>query len=369
MKRVLILGGAGFIGSHTADLLYSKGYQITILDNLHHKNHYNSWPEYLNKEFKLVKGDVTDRNILTKLISENDYIYHFAAEMDLSPEFHKFIDVNVSSTALIYEIITKNNFVIKKIIIASSQFVYGEGRWISIENKEFYPPNRTKEQMLLRKWEILDSSGNDAKYIYSEEDQLVNPPNHYAISKYFQEQLALKLGKLYDIKTVCMRYSIVHGPRQSLKNTYSGALRTFAFSCIANIPYATFEDNNSLRDFVSVFDVAEANRIVLELDAADFEIFNVGGNEVYSVYDLANMVSEYFGKILQFNSSVEFRLGDIRHAISNCDKLKKLGWCPIHKEKDTVSQYLEWFKIQKPDINNFLKIQELIRKQGVVLKA
>ena len=369
MKRVLILGGAGFIGSHTADILYDNGYDITILDNLHHKNHYNKWPEYLRKEYKLVEGDVTDRKILTNLISETDYIYHFAAEMDLSPEFHKFIDINVSSTALIYEIILKNNFKIKKIIIASSQFVYGEGKWRSKDNMEFYPPNRTKFQMLQNKWEILDSSGNNAYYIHSVEDQLVNPPNHYAISKYFQEQLALKLGKLYNIKTVCMRYSIVHGPRQSLKNTYSGALRTFAFSCIANIPFATFEDNNSLRDFVSVFDVANANKLVLEKDEADFEIFNVGGNELYSVYELASMVSEYFGKTLEFNSSVEFRLGDIRHAISNCDKLKKLGWNPIHNERDTIYKYLQWFKTQNLDVENFLKIQELIRVQGVVLKA
>lgn len=369
MNRVLILGGAGFIGSHTADLLHRNGYEITILDNLHQKNHYNKWPDYLNKKYKLIKGDVTDRNILTSLISNTDYIYHFAAEMDLSPEFHKFIDINVSSTALIYEIILHNKFKIKKIIIASSQFVYGEGRWSTIENKEFYPPNRSKTQMLQKKWEILDLNGNDAKYKHSVEDQLVSPPNHYAISKYFQEQLSLNLGKLYDIKTVCMRYSIVHGPRQSLKNTYSGALRTFAFSCIANLPYATFEDNNSLRDFVSVFDVAQANKLVLEIDAADFEIFNVGGNEIYSVFDLAKMVSEYFSKTPEFNSTVEFRLGDIRHAISNSDKLKKLGWNPIHKEKDTVNQYLDWFKTQKLDVKNFIKIQELIRNQGVVLKA
>lgn len=369
MNRVLILGGAGFIGSHTADLLYKNGYQITILDNLHQKNHYNEWPEYLNKEFKLVKGEVTDRDILNTLISKTDYIFHFAAEMDLSPEFHKFIDINVSSTALIYEIIKKNNYDIKKVIIASSQFVYGEGKWISKENKEFYPQNRNKIQMLQRRWEILDNNSNDAKYVFSEEDQTVNPPNHYAISKYFQEQLGLKLGKIYDIKTVCMRYSIVHGPRQSLKNTYSGALRTFAFSCIANIPFATFEDNMSLRDFVSVFDVADANMLVLEKETANFEIFNVGGNQYYSISDLAKMVSEYFGTTPQFNSTIEFRLGDIRHAVSNSDKLKKIGWNPTRDEKSTVVQYLDWFKSQKIDINHFLNIQKLIRKEGVVLKA
>jgi dTDP-L-rhamnose 4-epimerase len=370
MKEVvLITGGAGFIGSFTADLLILRGYKVIIYDILNPKTHNGKWPEYINPKAVLIKGDVTDKISLTKAISGVDYIIHLAAEMDLNPDFQKFMDVNVGSTALIYEIIIKNNFSIKKVIVASSQFVYGEGKWECKDCGIFDAEIRSKNKMKNKEWDQTCPKCNKiSKYCLNKEDHQ-NPPNHYALSKFFQEKLSLQLGKLYSIPTVAMRYSIVHGPRQSLKNTYSGALRTFAISIKLNRPISTFEDNESLRDFISVKDVAEANLKVLESNSANYEIFNVGSGEALSVNKLAETLAKKMKMNFSFSSTSEFRVGDIRNAVSDISKLKKIGWNPKYSEEQTLENYVEWFLKQDIDYEKFLKTQIDLRDKEIVIKS
>ena len=365
MNRVLIIGGAGFIGSHTADLYYKNGYEITILDSLNEKSHNNNWPKYLNPSYNLVKGDVNDSDLLLSLLKKTDYICHFAAEMDLNPDFSKFINVNVGSTALIYELLIKYNICIKKVLIASSQFVYGEGKYLDGMNIVF-PKDRSIQNFKSNKWDFYDNEGNVLQYLYNREDDIVSPPNHYALSKYFQEEFAMRMGKLYSIPTVAMRYSIVHGIRQSLKNSYSGALRTFVLSVLSEMKFATFEDNLTKRDFVAVEDVANANLIVLENDLANYQIFNCGGGIEISITDLAKIVCEKFNIELQFNEKIEYRLGDIRNAISDISKLKNLGWSPLIDERTTVSRYIDWVLEQKPDIEKFRYTQKYLRENNII---
>jgi len=368
-KRVLITGGAGFIGSHTSDLLIQKGYEVYIYDNLNAKTHNGYWPKYLNKKAKLIFGDVNDRNRLLKAIAKVNYIIHLAAEMDLNPDFKSFMDVNAGGTALIYELIVKNKLKIEKVIIASTQFVYGDGQWQCKFHGRFDAKIRNIELLKESKWEICcPQCGNQAEYCKNVET-FHNPPNHYALSKYFQEKIALTLGKLYNIPSVILRYSIVHGSRQSLKNTYSGALRTFAINLFLNRTLATFEDNKSLRDFISVFDIANANFVALESKEAVFDIFNVGGDKAWTISDLATIIANRMGKSIKFSKISEFRLGDIRHAISDNSKMKKLGWYPLYSEEEAITEYLNWFKFQKIDVDTFLKTQKLIRKNKVIQKA
>ena len=166
-----------------------------------------------------------------------------------------------------------------------------------------------------------------------------------------------------------MRYSIVHGPNQSLKNTYSGALRTFAICTKIGRKISTFEDNMSLRDYISVYDVARANLLVLQKDEANYEVFNVGGGESLTVKELATEVSKQFNKNCKFSSVKEFRVGDIRHAISDISKLKNLGWEPIYKEKDTIKEYVNWFKTQDFDKEKFERTQLKMRNEKIIIKA
>jgi dTDP-L-rhamnose 4-epimerase len=368
-QKVLITGGAGFIGSHTADLLIQKGYDVYIYDNLNAKTHNGFWPEYMNKKAKLILGDINDRNQLLKAISKVNYIIHLAAEMDLNPDFKTFMDVNAGGTALIYELIVKNNLKIKKIIVASTQFVYGDGQWNCQTHGRFDAKIRTIELLKHSQWNICcPQCGKEAEYCKNIET-FQNPPNHYALSKYFQEKIALTLGKLYNIPSVVLRYSIVHGSRQSLKNTYSGALRTFTINLFLKRTLATFEDNNSIRDFISVFDIANANLIALESKKADFDIFNVGGDKAWAISDIAKILAFKMGQNLKFSKISEFRLGDIRHALSDNSKMKNLGWRPIYSEEETITEYLNWFKTQKFNVNNFLNTQKLLRKNKVIQKS
>jgi dTDP-L-rhamnose 4-epimerase len=368
MEKVLVTGGAGFIGSHTCDLLIEKGYDIIILDSLNPKSHNNKWPEYINKKVENIYGNVLDSDLLISILKRVDYVIHLAAEMDLNPDFKNFMDINVGSTALIYELIVKNNLKIKKIIIASTQFVYGEGKWNCSIHGIFDAKSRTSNQLESGIWDILcpicESKAQHIKNIETHQ----NPPNHYALSKLFQESLALTLGKLYDIPTVALRYSIVHGPRQSLKNAYSGALRTFAINLLLNKELATFEDNRNIRDFVSVFDVAYANYLVLISEKANFEIFNVSGDSEYTINELAKILSNKLNIPYKFSSVVEYRIGDIRNAVSDSSKLKNLGWQPKYSEEFTLELYLKWLKTQEIDFENFKITQKKIREIGIIKK-
>lgn len=369
MNRVLITGGAGFIGSHTADLLLAKGFEVTIIDNLHEKNHINKlFPEYLDSRINKVFGDINNESLMLSLLSKTDYVIHLAAEMDLNPDFQKFMNVNVGGTALLYEIILKNKLIIKKIIIASTQFIYGEGIWNCQFHGTFKPDHRHKLNFEKSMWDhVCPICLSVSNYIKNTEIHS-NPPNHYALSKYFEEQLALKLGKLYSIPTISLRYSIVHGPRQSLKNTYSGALRNFAISINFGLNLSTFEDNESLRDFISVKDVASANLFMLESDeSTNYEIYNVSGDVAYSIKDLANMISFALKKEYVFSNLKEYRVGDIRHALSSNNKIKSLGWKPLYDEKSTIKEYIDWFLTQTIDLEAFKTTQKKIRNLNIVV--
>jgi dTDP-L-rhamnose 4-epimerase len=366
MKKVLITGGAGFIGSFTCDYLIEKGYDVVLLDSLNPKTHTSNWPEYINPKALKIKGNVLDEKLLTDILKKVDYVIHLAAEMDLNPDFKKFMDVNVGSTALIYEIILKENISIKKVIVASSQFVYGEGKWRCKDHGDFDAKTRSIEQMYNEKWDIkCPVCEETAEYLLNLETHQ-NPPNHYALSKYFQELLSINLGKLYSIPTVAMRYSIVHGPRQSLKNSYSGALRTFAINLLAGNKLATFEDNMTLRDFISVYDVAKANYMVLQNPEANYQVFNVSGDKHYTANELALCLSKKMKINLEFAPDIEFRPGDIRKALSDSSKLKQLGWEQSVSEEETLEHYVDWLKNQKIDFISFNETQKKIRKLGIV---
>jgi dTDP-L-rhamnose 4-epimerase len=363
---VLITGGAGFIGSHTADELFSRGYSIKILDNLDPKSHYGKWPEYLKPEYEKILGDVRIREDLEKALKGVDFVIHLAAQMDLTTDFASFFNTNATSTALLYEIIINQQLPIKKVIVASSQFVYGEGKWECKIHGELFPKSRLADNLSSAQWEQLCPVCNIELTPLWNKETHQDPSNQYAISKYAQELIALKIGKNYNIPSVAMRYSIVHGPRQSIKNAYSGALRIFTMQLLANKTPSIFEDGKSLRDYVAVTDVANANADVLENPKANYENFNVGSGKSYSVLDLFNLIATELNIKTNAIPTNQYRVGDIRHALSDNSKLKKLGWKPKMSEEETIRNYIKWIKNQDIDSNTVDNALQTLKSTNVI---
>lgn len=371
MKKelVLITGGAGFIGSHTADLLASQGYRVRILDNLNPAIHPSgNWPSYVkNKGYELIRGDVREKAAWQRALRGVSYVIHLAAHQDQRLDFSTFFEVNTVSTALLYETVIGYKLPVKKIILASSQFVYGDGAYQCPATKKiFYPEPRSLAALKKGEWEIkCHWHRHPARFLPFREDQQVDPTNSYGLSKQALENLALRLGKTYNIPTTVLRYSIVQGARQSPHNIYSGALRIFVVQALTGEPITVYEDGKQKRDFVYVGDAVNANLLALKDRRTNFKVFNVGGGKTYSVGEFARLVK----KITHSPSKIilgSFRRTDTRHAVSDISKLKKLGWRPTGSPADSIREYASWIK--RAGLANSLKkgIDKKLKKEKIV---
>jgi dTDP-L-rhamnose 4-epimerase len=345
--RILITGGAGFIGSHTADALIARGHEVRVLDSLEEPVHRGGQvPAYLNPAVDFVRGDVRDASVLLTAMSGCNAVYHLAAYQDYLPTFSRFFDVNVTSTALIYELILREKLPIEKVIVASSQAALGEGLYLDADGKRVLPGLRSVDDLSRGIWEIQPGPGQRGPLSWQRTDETVNnPQNPYGMSKIAEESIALNLGRRCGVPSVAMRYSIVQGPRQSFYNAYSGACRVFCLSMHLDREPAIYEDGKQVRDFVNIADVVDANLLVLEDSRADYEMFNVGGGKAVTVAEFASAVAEVFGRSGYVpKPSGKYRFGDTRHIYSDVSKLKRLGWQPKRTVRDSLQAYKAWLE-------------------------
>ncbi len=350
----LVTGGAGFIGSHTVDALLARGYRVRILDNLSMPVHLKGKPDYLSDKAEFILGDVRNKQDWVKALEGVDVVYHFAAYQDYLLDFSKFFNVNSSGTALLYELIVEQKLPIKKVIVASSQAVYGEGKYRCPRcNRIKFPDIREMEYLAKGEWNHRCHDCSSILQAMWTNEQRTNPQNQYALSKYSQEQVSINLGKRYQIPTVCLRYSIVQGPRQSIYNAYSGACRIFCLSLFFDRQPPLYEDGMQVRDFVNIFDVVEANLTVLDSPQANYQIFNVGGGKTYTVLEFAQLVAKIFNKNMKPKITEHYRYGDTRHIFSDISKLKSLGWRVTHTVEDSIRAYAQWLESLK-EIDNIL---------------
>lgn len=368
--KVLVTGGAGFIGSHTLDLLLRRGYQVRVLDALEppvHRDHRR--PDYLPAEVEFIQGDVRDRAAWEKALPGVDAVFHLAAYQDYLPDFSKFFHVNAVSTALLYEIAVEQRLPLQKIVVAASQAVYGEGKYQRADGSVVYPGQRPAEQLARHDWELRDPATGESLTSVPTDEAEVRPHNSYAMSKYTEEQIALNLGRRYDLPSVAMRYSIVQGPRQSFRNAYSGALRIFAMQVLAGERPLVYEDGRQLRDFVYVGDVARANLLVLEDARADYQAFNVGAGRAWTVLEFARIMAAAAGRPeLEPQVPGEYRFGDTRHIVSDVSRLRALGWEPQGDPARSCREYLDW-AARQPDFGNYTTAAHAHMKQVGAVKA
>jgi len=368
--KILITGGAGFIGSHTSDRLIELGHNVKILDCLKKPVHQRGFPDYLDKrEIEFIFGDVRDKSAMEYALSDIDIVYHFSAYQDYLPDYSTFSHVNTYSTSLLYEIIESYKIPVKKVIIASSQAVMGEGKYHCEDHGTFYPNLRTETKLNNRFWNHTCPVCGKELIIDKSDETVINPQNPYGMSKYTQEMIAINLGKRINVPTVALRYSIVQGARQSFYNAYSGACRIFSLSYFLGKQPVIYEDGQSIRDYVNIHDVVDANILVMESEKANYQVFNVGGGKAYTVIEFANIVKDVYGSEINPTIPFEYRYGDTRHIFSDISKLKSLGWVPKRNVYDSVREYKQYLEDQT-DIEDILDyVEKQMKSLGVVRKT
>jgi dTDP-L-rhamnose 4-epimerase len=367
--RVLITGGAGFIGSHLADRFLREGWQVRILDSLEPRVHPRGRPPYIPAAAEFIQGDVTDREALLAALQGVEVVSHQAAYQDYMPDFSRFLGVNAVSTALLYELIVGHRLRVKKIVVASSQAVYGEGQYHCAEHGRFMPAPRTLEQLRRREWEVGCPTCAPPVQALPLEEEFSNPYNQYAVSKLAGEKTALGLGWLHGIPTVALRYSIAQGRRQSLYNQYSGVCRIFCARARRGLALCVYEDGQQRRDFVHVDDVVEANMLVLEKDQANGQAFNVGGGCTTTVLEYARAVLDRVPSAAGFELSGEYRRGDNRHSVSSVEKLKRLGWKPQRGLGEILDDFIGWMEKAEIPAESLTLAGANMRAAGVLLGA
>ena len=326
--KILVTGGAGFIGSHTCDRLLSLGHEVVVLDALTPPVHRDGESASVSPEVDFYSGDVRNRDLVTNLLRRVDAVYHFAAYQDYLPDFSRFSDVNVVSTAMLYEIIVAERLDLARVVVASSQSAMGEGLYWCRVDGEQVPGMRPESALAASQWDIPCPRCGGPLEMRATPERVSNPQNVYGMSKLAQEMVAINLGRRYGIPTVALRYSIVQGPRQSVYNAYSGACRIFCLSYLLGKAPILYEDGGAVRDYVNVQDVVDANVLVLSDDRAAGRVFNVGGGQAVTTQEFADIVMRQYASGRPGTVTGEYRFGDTRHILSNISALRELGWEP-----------------------------------------
>lgn len=355
-ERVLITGGAGFIGSHLVDILLEKGHFVRAYDNLEPQVHGESQkiPDYLNKEAELIVGDVRDREKLKEAISGIDVVFHLAASVGVAQsmyEIAKYTESNTMGGATLLDLIANEKHNIRKVIIASSMSVYGEGAYKCDDCGEVYPKIRSLEQFKRNDWEMKCPNCNvDVKPIPTGEDKPLFPTSIYAVSKRDHEEMFLIIGRAYQIPTVALRFFNVYGPRQALSNPYTGVAAIFSSRLMNDKPPIIFEDGNQARDFIHISDIVQACILAMDKSEGDYQVFNIGTGRKLTVLDVANVLIDKLSFKGESQIVNRFREGDIRHCYADISLAKEvLGYEPKIKFEDGIIDLVNWVKLQQSE--------------------
>ena len=367
--RVLVTGGAGFIGSHTTDMLIEKGYDVRIMDNLENQVHQNKKPDHLNSSVEFVSGDINDKNLWRKVLSGVDAVIHLAAMVGVGQSMYqpvRYIMANTVGTANMYEVILENPELkkqIQKIVVASSKSIYGEGAYKCKTHGTIYPNYREISQLEKGDWEVhCPSCGEHVEPVGVTEEKPVQNISIYALSKYDTERVAIDFGIALGIPTVAFRYFNVYGPRQSLSNPYTGVIAIFLSRLKNSNPPIVYEDGNQLRDFIYIEDIARVNTLALESDSVTADVFNVGSGRPTSLNRILELLSGLTGINVDSDITKRFRPGDNRHDFSDISKInKKLGYKPKFELKEGLRRLIEWSGTQEA-IDKFNEAEEERRK-------
>lgn len=368
-KNILVTGGAGFIGSFLVDELIKLGYQVRILDNLEKQIHQGKKPKYLNKNAEFIKGDVRNISDLKKSIIGVDVVFHLAAAVGVGQsnyQIRKYVDVNILGTANLLELLVNTKHQIRKLIAISSMTGYGEGNYQCNKCGIVRPPLREESQLLKKDWNLYcPNCKKVVSPIPTDETALDYPNSIYGFSKKAQQDMALIIGKLYNIPTVVLRGFNIYGPRQSLSNPYTGVSAIFISRLKNNQPLIVFEDGLQSRDFVSVHDAVNAFILSLEKDQSNYQSINIGSGKGTTILEIAQTLSKLMKKNSQIFVNHQYRKNDIRHCFADISKAKKLlTWEPKIDLNQGLKELIEWSKDQVAE-DKFYKAQQELKSYGL----
>jgi dTDP-L-rhamnose 4-epimerase len=364
---VLITGGAGFVGSHLADELLLHGYRVRVLDNLDPQVHGadGEWPEYLDPEVELRRGDVRDAEAVRNALRGVDAVFHFAAAVGVGQSMYqveRYPDVNNRGTAVLLEALSREP--VARLVVASSMSIYGEGLYCDDGGNLVAPPERSRKQLLQGHWEVRGANGEALVPLVTPESKAQHPASVYALSKLDQEKLCLMIGEAYGIPTVALRFFNIYGTRQALSNPYTGVLAIFAARYLNGRPPVVFEDGLQRRDFVSVHDVARACRLALEAPGAPGHAMNIGSGQASTVLDIAAALGKALGRgDIAPDITRQFRVGDIRHCFADITLARMvLDNAPRVSLQQGLEELVEWIRTQNAQDRADLAGRELAHR-------
>lgn len=373
-KKVIVTGGAGFVGSHLVDKLVEQGHDVTIFDNLEDQVHGGTRPDYLNKNAQFVQGDVRDRDTLLQAIRGKEVIFHQAAAVGVGQsmyEIRKYADYNSTGGANLLDLVINESPVrdtVEKMVVASSMSIYGEGQYRCRACGIVYPTLRTTEQLEAKNWDIFcPQCGATVDHMGTEESKPLFPTSIYAITKRDHEEMFLVTGRSYKIPTVALRYFNIYGTRQALSNPYTGVAAIFSSRILNNASPVIYEDGLQSRDFVHVSDIVQANLLAMEKPEADYEMFNVGTGVNTSVKRVAELLINKLKPGVNLEPVIEnkFREGDIRHCYADISKIRtRLGYAPRIQFEDGLAALVDWVAQQRAE-DGFEKARKELESRGL----
>jgi dTDP-L-rhamnose 4-epimerase len=350
-KHILITGGAGFIGSHLADALLARGHRVRALDNLSPQVHGADGirPDYLNPEVELVIGDLRDADQVRRALQGIDVVYHLAAAIGVGQsmyEIAQYTAVNNLGTAVLLEAVAADP--IERMVVASSMSLYGEGLYRAPNGSISAGQERELAQLRAGDWEVRNAAGEALTPVPTPETKLPSLASVYALSKFDQERMSLLIGRAYGIPTTALRFFNVYGTRQALSNPYTGVLAIFASRLLNERCPTVFEDGLQRRDFVSVYDVAQACCLVLEQASTASGVYNVGSGQAYTITEIARRIAAVLGKeCLEPEITGKYRVGDIRHCFADISLARSaLGYEPRIQLEAGLEELAAWLEGQ-----------------------
>lgn len=367
-KKVLVTGGAGFIGSHTVDALIERGYNVRVYDNLTPQVHGENAvrPAHLHPGAEFIKGDVRSRSDLKKAVQGMDIVIHDAAEVGVGQSMYaieQYISTNVHGTAVLWDILVNDKHNVEKVLVASSMSLYGEGNYLCPEHGKMAPSPRSDEQLQKYQWEMLcPTCKKPVTPVPTSEEKKPECTSVYAQSKKDQEVYSIMIGKAYKLPTVACRYFNCYGPRQSLNNPYTGAAAIFCSAIKNNTSPLIYEDGRQQRDFIHVRDLVRGKLMLLEEGRADYGVFNIGTGKPTSILELANTLIGLLKTKLNPNVINKFRSGDIRDCYADISKITSLGFAPKLSLSEGLQDLVQWGEQQSAVSKVAFAHQELVKK-------